>query len=144
VACLRRAGCEADWCEINEGRDFLACDKPIDCIVTNPPWSLFWAFLQRGMTRADHIVFLAPLAHFMTFQHRLTAIDATGFGLREAVLLPSPPKAWQQTSRHSLQCISAATGRTDAIDASPTAALRQDHSCLTADTGLDRPRASCS
>src|ERR1700735_2284509 len=27
------------WCEIREGRDFLKWRKPVDWIITNPPWS---------------------------------------------------------------------------------------------------------
>ena len=43
---------EKDWCEINDGRDFLTHDKEVDVIISNPPFvprPLFWAFQQKAM-----------------------------------------------------------------------------------------------
>ncbi len=34
----------AEWCEIEEGRDFLEWTQPMDWIVSNPPYSNFWDF----------------------------------------------------------------------------------------------------
>ena len=43
---------DKDWCEINEGRDFLTHDKEVDVIISNPPFvprKLFWSFQQKAM-----------------------------------------------------------------------------------------------
>lgn len=52
-------GC--DWCEIREGVDFFAYRKPVDWIVSNPPYSLFSPFMRHAMTVAENIVWLIPI-----------------------------------------------------------------------------------
>lgn len=87
-------GC--DWCEIDEGRDFLTVSGHWDWIVTNPPWSQFRAFLQKSMVVADNVVFLALLnAWFM--KARVADVRKAGFGLVEILMLDTPPKPWPQT-----------------------------------------------
>lgn len=78
------------WCEITDGRDFMAWDRRVDWIITNPPFSRFRAFLLHAMAVADNVVFLAPLTHFAT-RHRVEAIAAHGFSLRRIMLVPTPP-----------------------------------------------------
>lgn len=100
----------ADWCEINEGRDFLAAraDAPTpgelplgepaprlahvhyDWIITNPPWSKIRPFLQKSMSLADHVVFLLTINHMWT-KARVRDVDEAGFGLKEIVLVDMPP-----------------------------------------------------
>ena len=87
-------GC--DWCEIDEGRDFLSTEGQWDWIVTNPPWSQFRDFLRHGMEVADNIVFLCLInAWFMRARQR--DIESAGFGLVEILHLPVPPPPWPQT-----------------------------------------------
>jgi hypothetical protein len=60
---------EKDWCEITQGRDYIEYDKPIDWIVTNPPFRLetatkrenaFWKLLEYYSNKANKgIGFLA-------------------------------------------------------------------------------------
>jgi hypothetical protein len=83
-------GCLTDWCELEQGRDFLQYQGRVDWVLTNPPWSKFLPFLKHAMRLAPNIVFLASLSHFM-FKARLRALEEAGFGLREALLVPSPP-----------------------------------------------------
>jgi hypothetical protein len=78
-----------EWCEIKEGRDFYAWDKPVDWIITNPPWSEIRRFLQHAMQHADHVVFLLTINHIWT-QARLRDISAAGFGLKQIVLVDMP------------------------------------------------------
>tara|TARA_R110000751_G_scaffold252774_1_gene352411 strand:- start:1 stop:543 length:543 start_codon:yes stop_codon:yes gene_type:complete len=43
---------ETDWCEINDGKDFLQYDKKFDVCISNPPFiprKLFWAFNEKAM-----------------------------------------------------------------------------------------------
>lgn len=37
-----------EWCEIDEGRDFFDYNKPVDWIVSNPPYSIFDAVLDHS------------------------------------------------------------------------------------------------
>ena len=77
------------WCEASEGRDFLDWTRPVDWIVTNPPWSELRAFLRHSLAVADNVVFLAPLTHFTT-RSRIALICDAGFGLRRLLLVPTP------------------------------------------------------
>jgi len=52
---------DADWCEIQEGRDFFEYNKKVDWIITNPPYSIFRRFLLHSMEISDNIVMLVPL-----------------------------------------------------------------------------------
>lgn len=44
------------WCEINEGRDYLKYQGSVDITLSNPPFvprKLFWAFHQKAMETTD-------------------------------------------------------------------------------------------
>lgn len=51
----------ADWCEIDEGRDFFKWTQPCDWIITNPPYSKLRPVFRHAATLADNIVLLVPL-----------------------------------------------------------------------------------
>ena len=87
-------GC--DWCEIDEGRDFLTAQGRWDWIVTNPPWSKMRDFLKHSMQVADNVVFLCLInAWFMRARQR--DICQAGFGLVEVLHIEKlPPKPWPQ------------------------------------------------
>lgn len=87
-------GCE--WCEIDEGKDFLAIEGQWDWIVTNPPWSKFRQFLAKAMQCAGDVVFLVTMNHFFT-KARMRDVAEAGFGFVEALLVPTPPKPWPQS-----------------------------------------------
>lgn len=50
----------AEWCELEKGRDFFAWTERVDWIVSNPPYSIFAEFLRHSFTIADNIVYLIP------------------------------------------------------------------------------------
>lgn len=79
----------ADWCEISEGVDFFSYQKPVDWIVTNPPWSQIRPFLQHGMKLAENIVFLMTVNHVWT-KARIRDIGNAGFGIKEICLVEMP------------------------------------------------------
>ena len=87
------------WCELTEGEDFFTsgyADPAHNCwdwVITNPPWSKLRSFLTLSMAISKNIVFLATLTHFCT-KARLKDIRDQGFGLKEALLVPTPPKPW--------------------------------------------------
>lgn len=101
-------GC--DWCEIDDGRDFLTVTGKWDWVVTNPPWSHFRPFLAKAMAVSDNVVFLALLnAWFM--RARVRDVANAGFGLVEALMLDTPPKPWPQTG-FQLAAVYAKRGHT--------------------------------
>lgn len=51
----------AEWCEIERGRDFYAWGKPVDWIVSNPPFSHYAAWMRHSMKVARNIVYLTPI-----------------------------------------------------------------------------------
>ncbi len=79
-----------EWCEINEGRDFLQWTGHVDWIVTNPPWSKIRSFLWHAMNHADNVVFLLTINHIWT-KARIRDIAEAGFGIREICLVDMPP-----------------------------------------------------
>ena len=54
----------SEWCEIQEGIDFFAGTKPVDWIITNPPYSMFREFVMHGLDIALNVVYLVPLKYF--------------------------------------------------------------------------------
>jgi hypothetical protein len=88
-------GC--DWCEIDNGIDFMEFDEGhYDWIITNPPWSKFREFLVRSMQMADNIVFLAPVNAFW-LKARIRDIEAFNFLFVEICMVDTPPKPWPQS-----------------------------------------------
>lgn len=88
-----------NYCEIKEGRDFLTfADEchDYDWILTNPPFSQAKAFMEKAFQVADNVVFLITLNHALGLKARFRLLDKYGFGIREAVLLDTPPKPWPQ------------------------------------------------
>ena len=51
----------ADWCEVQEGRDFYDWTERVDWIVSNPPYSIFADWLRHSFEVADNIVYLIPI-----------------------------------------------------------------------------------
>ena len=80
---------KADWCEINEGKDFFDYDKKVDWIITNPPWSQIRPFLKHSMKVADNIVFLVTVNHLWT-KARIRDLKESGFWVKEILLLDIP------------------------------------------------------
>jgi len=83
-----------DWCEIDEGKDFLEYNKKVDWIITNPPWSKMRIFLEHGMRIADNIVYLTTINHYTT-KRRIKDMKEMGFGIKEFYCVNTPTKPWQ-------------------------------------------------
>lgn len=91
------ANVNKDWCEILEGRDFKDYDKPIDWVVTNPPFRLdmikrinsFYFLVDWYASRVNKgIAFLANDSCFSTLTpKRLKAIgDNHNFYIHKIVV----------------------------------------------------------
>jgi hypothetical protein len=79
----------ADWCEINKGKDFLNTQGQWDWIITNPPYSKYRDFLNKSMEVADNIVFL-QLINATFYKARLRDIKEAGFGIKEIWCIDTP------------------------------------------------------
>lgn len=68
----------ADWCEIDEGRNFFDYNNRVDWIITNPPYSCYDKFLEHSFEIADNIVFLVPLGKVFNSWERIVKINKYG------------------------------------------------------------------
>lgn len=84
--------------ELDFGEDFLLSnnEESFDWIITNPPWSQLRAFLNKSMEVSSNIVFLCLVNAFF-MKARQADMKAAGFGMKEIVFVPTPPKPWPQT-----------------------------------------------
>jgi hypothetical protein len=78
----------AEWCEISQGRDFFAWKTPVDWIVSNPPYSIFFDWLRHSFALADDIVYLIPLHKIFSGEKYMEAIFQFG-GVKEIMYLGS-------------------------------------------------------
>jgi hypothetical protein len=76
-------------CELSRGQDFLQWSRPVDWIITNPPWSEFRAFLGHAMTLAPDIAFLVTVNHWWT-KARVRMVKDAGFGYARLWMVPYP------------------------------------------------------
>lgn len=72
------------WCEIDEGKDFFRWDEPVDCIITNPPYSKLRPFMVHAFKIADHdVVLLIPVRNLVSGYG--TVREARGFGAMKEI-----------------------------------------------------------
>jgi len=86
-----------DECEIKRGIDFFNYSNKVNWVITNPPWSLARKFAQHSYGLADNIIFLINVGHFLGFRARMKDTRDAGFGVREVLLVDTPPKPWPQS-----------------------------------------------
>lgn len=84
-----------DWCEIDKGKDFFSYSEKVDWVVSNFPWSKMRHFLLHSMEISDNIVSLS-LVNAIFMKARLRDIKKMNFGIKEILLLETPPKPWPQ------------------------------------------------
>jgi hypothetical protein len=58
---LRYLPNDAEWCEIEKGRDFFAWTKPVDWIVGNPPFSDINKWVEHSFACSENVLFLMPM-----------------------------------------------------------------------------------
>jgi len=51
----------AEWCEIEQGRDFFQWSEQVDWAFGNPPYTVFSEWWQHSMEIAENICYLIPL-----------------------------------------------------------------------------------
>ena len=86
-----------EWYEIDTGTDFLdSRQEPVCWTITNPPWSKLRPFLKKSMVVSDNVVFLCLVNAFF-MKARMRDMEEEGFGMKEILFVPTPPKPWPQT-----------------------------------------------
>lgn len=71
-----------EWCEIENGRDFLQYEKRVDWCIGNPPYSCLLEWIRYSFKIADNIVYLLPLHRVMGSGSFLEDVAKWG-GLKE-------------------------------------------------------------
>jgi hypothetical protein len=82
----------AEWCEIEEGRDFFMRHKRVDWIIGNPPYSIFNNWLRHSFTLANNIVYLIPLNKIFNDNGMLKDIYRYG-GVKQVYVIGRGEKA---------------------------------------------------
>ena len=80
----RKGVTSVPYCEIDEGLDFFDFTDHVDWIVTNPPFSIFDAFLLHSFEVADNVVFFCPLNKVFKSMKIDRAIQSYG-GIKEVL-----------------------------------------------------------
>jgi hypothetical protein len=70
-----------EWCEVTENKDFFDYIKHVDCIVGNPPFSIWNKWLKHTMTLTDKFCYLFSFMNFTPT--RLNEIHEKGFKLTQ-------------------------------------------------------------
>jgi phage N-6-adenine-methyltransferase len=82
VVAMRAAGCEVTGSDVATGTDFLATARPVDNIVTNPPWGLKTEFIRHAKECVrQKVALLLPLSALSGVARRPLFEDAA-FPLR--------------------------------------------------------------
>lgn len=81
----------ADWCEIDKGRDYFQYNNQVDWEVTNPPFSL----IRQGLTHSTNlghknILWVVPISNILGLKARMNIIKNAGYGIKEIVCIERP------------------------------------------------------
>lgn len=77
-AFLQHLPADSDYCEILEGLDFFAHQKPADWIITNPPFSNLTEVFAHAFTLSPDCVFLIPISKYFSSAPRLRLAQEYG------------------------------------------------------------------
>ena len=84
----------ADWCEIQEGRDFFAWNTPVDWVVGNPPYAKITKWFEHSFEIANNVLFLIPLQYLWVSTKRIKMFAEYG-GLAHSRVYPeSAFRSW--------------------------------------------------
>ena len=74
------------WAEINLGIDFLEWEKPVEWIITNPPYSIYDLFLSKCFEVSENVVLLIPLQKLWKSKTNENMVNEYG-GIKEIVYM---------------------------------------------------------
>ena len=82
----------SDWCEVSEGRDFLAYTEQVDWVISNPAWSakVYRPLARHAFEIAENVVFLVRLNTGIGTTARQRDYLDRGHALKEII-----PISWQ-------------------------------------------------
>lgn len=78
----------SEYCEIREGKDFFDYNGKVDWVVGNPPYSIFFDFLQKAFEIAENVSFLVPTNKIFQRQVVMDAINKYG-GIKSMMIFGS-------------------------------------------------------
>lgn len=78
----------SEYCELQEGSDFLHCEKRYDFIIGNPPYSIFEDFLRHSFYISDNVSFLVPTNKVFQRQLIMDMINEYG-GIKSIIIYGS-------------------------------------------------------
>ncbi len=78
----------SEYCELQEGSDFLKYKKQVDWIIGNPPYSIFLEFLRHSFNLAGNVSFLVPTNKVFQRQIIMDMINDYG-GLKSIIVYGS-------------------------------------------------------
>lgn len=86
---------DKEWCEIRQGREFLARDfgdQRFDVIITNPPFSLSCEFLEKcqSLLKPDGTLIFLQRINWLGSKKRVPWWAKVGFPDKTPVLVPRP------------------------------------------------------
>ncbi len=64
----------AHWCELEQGKNFFHFKKPVDWILTNPPFSNLTDIMSHAFSIAQRTVFLVPLSKIYSSTPRMRLV----------------------------------------------------------------------
>jgi type I restriction-modification system DNA methylase subunit len=74
-----------DYCEITEGKDFFEYHNKVDCVIGNPPYSMWDKWLEHTMSITDKFCYIFGSLNFTPA--RLTKIINSGYGVTRIHML---------------------------------------------------------
>lgn len=78
----------ADYCELQEGKDFFEYNKKVDWIIGNPPYSIFLDFLKHSFELSENVSFLVPTNKVFQRQIIMDMINTYG-GIKSIIIYGS-------------------------------------------------------
>lgn len=69
---------DAEWCEIEKGRDFFQWDKQVDWMIGNPPYKQIKQWLEHSFAYASNVLYLIPMNSPFNSMERMRVIHAYG------------------------------------------------------------------
>lgn len=75
----------SEYCEIEEGTDFLYYNKQVDWVIGNPPYSVFEDFLKKGFEISKNVSYLVPTNKI--FQRQLIMEMITKYGGIKSIII---------------------------------------------------------
>ena len=73
------------WCEIEKDKDFFDFNERMDCIIGNPPFSIWNKWLEHTMKITDKFAYV--MGNYNLSARRLAIIHANGYGITKMHIL---------------------------------------------------------